>query len=234
MRVIKLALAAAAMLFVVGCGGSGSDDGTPNPFAGAYRSDFSRGISANSSLLVIVGTNGGTTIVVSDTNGISFSGTGNTSHGGTVHGTANGPGGLVSLVGNFHSENNTLSASMSGAVSDTVTCSKVANALISPVAGSYVASYTGTESGTATVTISPSGAVTGTVNSPSAGTLTVNGAIDLSGTISFSGKGTVNGSENTITWSGEFFLAPGVLGAKGKGTWQSSSGASGTWQATVD
>jgi len=105
----------------------------------------------------------------------------------------------------------------------------VAGANVSPLAGSYTGTYSGSESGTFAVQISSSGAVTGTVQSPSSGTIPVTGTVNLAGTVHFNGSGTAGNAE----WAGAFFFIPTSVKAAGSGTWSiPSSGFTGTWTGT--
>jgi hypothetical protein len=94
--------------------------------------------------------------------------------------------------------------------------------------GPFHGSYTGTESGSFTGEIYPSGAVGAQIDSPSLGLVNAGGAASKSGALSLSAKGTAMGGKYTITYSGTIKGATGAA-FTGSGTWQSSSGYTGAW-----
>jgi len=230
MKCIKVLLGLFMIVFAIaGCGGSGSGGGGSNQFAGAYRSDFLRGLSSDTTLLVVVQPNGNTSIVISDSTGVLNKGNGTTTSTGHLSGTATGSQD-VNVTGTFTPgpTANTLSAQLSGGLTDTVSASQIANANVPPIVGTFTGTYSGDESGTFTIQIHSDGTVTGTVQSPSAGTITVSGTVNLAGAVTFNGSG----SAGTASWTGSFFFVPNQSLAQGSGTWSNpSSSMSGTWHA---
>ncbi len=96
-----------------------------------------------------------------------------------------------------------------------------------PFAGDYSGTYTGSENGTWTAVFDSGGRVTAWINSPSVGRFTGHGTISPSGEFTLVTSGTGAGGPYTITWKGTFRTEGGVT--RGSGTWQSTSGYSGTW-----
>ncbi|MGA7992753.1 MAG: hypothetical protein WCC53_15060 [Thermoanaerobaculia bacterium] len=91
--------------------------------------------------------------------------------------------------------------------------------------GNYFGSYTGTQSGTWTASISLAGTVTLTV-----GTYSGTGAISASGALSATASGSISGVNVTVTWHGSVQL--NGTEAIGSGTWTATTGDSGTWTGT--
>jgi hypothetical protein len=231
--IMKLRIGTSFLLFVAllaGCGGGGtgiSSDTTA--YAGSYRSDFTR--AGDSVLLVVVKTNGSAKIAVSDGTGVIASGNATVTPTGAIVGTASGSAGSVTLNGSID-QSATLTADLGGAITAAgLNASKIADAGQTIFAGAYSIHYSGSESGTADIVVSSTGAVSGTVHSPSVGSGNLVGQLDDIGSqLSATSSGTVNGIPYTATWTGTFYLT--VSGAGESGAWHSSSGYSGTHTGT--
>lgn len=229
MKSIKYLWIALIAIFACGCGGSGSSNN--NQFAGAYRSDFTRLIAPDTALLIVVGNNGDTTVVISDDFGVLYSGTGTTTDQGDLNATLalRGLSGTVTVSGTFDGFSDTVDVDLSGGLNDSVTASKFASANESPVAGSFSGSYTGDEDGTFEAFVSFNGNVSGTVHSPFDGNVSLSGHVNEDGTITF----TAPGLETGATFDGDIFIVPGQSQLAATGSWDTNS-LSGTWDATED
>jgi len=229
---IHLALLIMSLFVVSACGGSGGGGGggAANTFAGAYKTDFTRGLAADTTMLVTIAKNGNTTFVISDASGVLYSGTGTTTPTGHVTGTAGGVAptvGTVTIVGDLTAGNPpTMSVTLAGALTDSINLVQVQPQGISPLVGTFNGSYFGDSSGTFTLSIDSSGKVTGNVVAGPTN-IPIVGNVDVSGTVNFQGSG----SAGSATWTGTFFFVPGSSLAQGIGTWMNGS-QKGTWSAS--
>jgi len=218
------------MFVVTACGGSGGGGATANDFAGAYKMDFTRGSAPDTTMLVSIDKNGTTAFVISDATGVLFSGSGTTTPTGHVTGTGTGVAptvGTVTIVGDITAGNPpTMSLTLTGALTDSVSLVQVQPQGITPLVGHFNGSYFGDEEGTFTMDVSNDGSVTGTVTQGHV-TFQLQGLVAVSGTVDFAGAGSAGGA----TWTGTFFFVPGSSVAQGKGTWKNGS-ETGTWAAS--
>ncbi len=226
---IHLALLILSLFVVSACGGASGGGSTSNTFAGAYKTDFTRGV-ANTTLLVTIAKNGDTTFVISDVSGVLYSGTGTTTPTGHVTGMASGVAptvGTVTIVGDLTAGNPpTMAVTLTGALTDSVSLVQLVPQGISPLVGNFNGSYFGDSTGTFTLSIDTSGHVTGNVIAgPSQ--IAITGSVNVSGTVNFQGSG----SAGSATWTGTFFFVPGSSVAQGTGTWMNGS-QKGTWSAS--
>lgn len=230
--VTYLALLIFSLFVVTACGGGGGGGGgTPNnTFAGAYKTDFTRGVGPNTTMLVSIDKNGTTAFVISDATGVLFSGSGTTTPTGHVTGTGTGVAptvGTVTIVGDITAGNPpTMSLTLTGALTDSVTLVQVQPQGITPLVGHYNGSYFGDSQGTFTMDVASNGTVTGTVTQGSV-TFQLQGLVAVSGAVNFAGAG----SAGSATWTGTFFFVPGSSVAQGSGTWKNGS-QTGTWTAS--
>lgn len=224
MRFVKLfALLAIVALTIIGCGGSGSDN--PNPFAGAYKATFFRGGSPDTQALVVIGRDNSTTIVLSDTNGVVYSGTGTTTHEGALTGTVTSGDGNSTANVTGTAQDNFIDVFFTGAVSNGVRVVRFITTT-NPFAVKFSGTYSGSESGSFDLDVNTDGQISGIIHRPG-GDFPITGSIDKSGEVTLST--TVDGVH--ITWSGHlFFNQFGSL--QGKGDWSISPDLVGTWNAS--
>jgi fibronectin-binding autotransporter adhesin len=225
-KIVKSLAVGLTALAVFGCGGSGSGS-SANQFAGAYKNDFFRGTSPDTTLLLVVGTNGATNIVVSDVTGVLFSGTGTTTPGGVLTGTATGTGGTDTFNGTFAAGSPpTYSINITGAMTAGFDGFRFESAGVSPLAGTFTGSFTGSSTATLTGTVTSAGVITGTAsgggeNAPFSGTVSALGVTNF----------TVVAPGVTGTFTGNIYFVPGSTLAHASGTWTAPPSLSGTWTA---
>jgi len=95
MKRISVILALLSLIFVVfGCGGGGSDNSTPSPFAGRWLGNWnSAALSQNGTADVTIATNGALTGTIhNNQSGSNGTESGSISNAGQVSGTAQYPG----------------------------------------------------------------------------------------------------------------------------------------------
>jgi hypothetical protein len=223
MRFAKvLFLFAISILSIVGCGGNGTT--TPNPFEGAYRASFFRGGSPDTELLVVVGRNNSTTVVLADSSGVLYTGTGTTTHGGDFTATATNEAGNATVSMTGTAADNFIDVFMTGAVSNGVRVVRFISTA-NPFAVSFSGDYSGSESGSFDLTVNTDGDITGTIHRPG-GDIPITGSINKFGELMLST--TIDGV--TVTWTGHFFFNQfGSL--SGKGDWSISPDLAGSWTA---
>lgn len=228
LSIIALAILA---LSVTGCGGTGTNSGS-NPLTGSYRTLFNRGVAISSMLVAHVDTDGTTTMVISDTNGIQFKGIGQANSSTDVTATLTGPGGTIDVTGSFLFQGQpVLRLVLTGATNQTINTQKFANVNTSPFAGTLTVATTGDESGSASITVAADGSISGTASSPSGGSFSVIGAVDSLGSINFHGIGSVASVPTEFTYTGDLFQKPTVnIDVEGEGDWDGGA-LSGTWSA---
>ncbi len=213
-----------------GAGGTGSIGNSP--LAATYRSQFTRGVAANTNLILFIQGNGHVGAQISDGTGVLWAGT------GTVFGNSVNAGltpvsssvtGNVLLTGTVQAgAPPTLNISLSGAVTDSFTATQLSGTGVLPLAHTYTFTTDGDEKGSGSFSIDGNGNVTGTLNSPTFGNgLSMDGTVDLTGhavihVASINANGTLNGY---------MFLAPGATLWSGNGTFSLNT-LNGTWQAT--
>jgi hypothetical protein len=233
MKRFTVLAAALLALFIVGCGGSIGNGGA-NPLTGSYRSQFNRGNSPIPSLvLATVETDGTTTIVISDANGVAYSGIGTATTVTNLTATLSGPGGTVNVTGSFIGQSTPqLLLHFTGAVNNDVGLLKFANINTSPFMGALTVNTAGDESGTASITVAADGSISGTASSPSGGNFPVIGAVDTLGSVNFHGNGTVSSTPTEFTYTGTLFQKPTVsIDVAGNGTFDIGGSSAGTWTA---
>jgi hypothetical protein len=221
-------------LIVVGCGGGGGGGeggGPANPFAGTYSANYTRS-PITGSLTIAVSTNGGASIVITDSQAGVFVGNGTVGNTGQLTATATNKKtqDSVTVSGQFVNQGGTITASgsITGSISVSQwTASKIAEVGVNAFAGNWSGTYSGAESGTWTAVIRNDGKVSATAISPSVGTVTLTGTVSPAGLGTLFGSGTGVGGPFTITWEGTFYMQGN--NAVGSGTWTSSSGFSGVW-----
>lgn len=232
-RILYIGVALCA-LFAAGCGGSISNGGN-NPLTGSYRSQFNRGITIASMIVATVEGDGTTEIVVSDVNGVQYSGIGLATTSTNLTATLNqkGGAGVVNVTGTFIGQSiPTLRLTLSGAINQIVDLQKFANLSTSPFTGPLSVTTAGDEVGTATITVAADGSITGTAHSPAGGNFPVVGAVDSLGVVTFHGTGNISGTATEFNYTGDLFLKPtSNIDVAGEGVWEKNSVDAGTWTA---
>jgi len=230
-RMRKALLASMALgLLIVGCGGAGggSTFGGNAPLVATYSTNFTRGSVANSSLVLFIDNHGRIGAQINDATETEWAGQGSVS--GTNITLSLQP--VSSVTGNVLLQGTivpgtppTINVTLSGAFSASTTATQLAGSNVNPAAGTYSVNYTGSENGTATLTVADDGSVTGTLNSPSQGNnIPVEGTVALDGATHF----TFQKFASTGSFTGYIFLPPSSVLFHGSGDWTSGS-MEGTW-----
>jgi hypothetical protein len=233
MKINRLLALAVVPMLIAGCGGTGGGStgggSSISNVKATYRSDFLRGAATDTSVVVFVDNNNNAGAVISDSNGALYSGTGGVTSGvmnivaaGVTSGTL---GHSVRLFGTVSGA--TIGVTLTGDLTDSLTLDQTAGAGVILPAGTYNGTYTGSESGTFTMQISSTGAITGTLDSPSLGN-----SLALSGTLHLNGAIVLNFASGTssATLSGVIGSKPGSTKfVVRNGLWSVNS-MSGTWE----
>ena len=234
---MRIARYFALLLLVViacSCGGGGGINGLGggSNLVATYKSDFTRGIVANnSSLILYIDQHGNVGAQISNASGTEWAGQGTISGSSlnvSLVAVSSSVSGTVLCQGNVViGSPPTLSITLSGAFSATMTATRFASSGVLPYAGSYNLTTAGDESGTGSLTISETGDVTGSLNSPTFGNnIALQGTVDLDGHIHFLASAfSVSG-----TFDGYVFLPPGATLYGANGNWSINT-ANGTWSA---
>ena len=233
MKLVRYVLVFALPILVLfGCAGAGGGSNITNSaLVGVYRTDFTRGVSPNSSLVMLIDDRGRVGAQVNNSTGTEWAGQGTiigSSVNVSLNAVSSGVTGAVLVQGTIvPGTPPTINVTMSGAFSATSTATQFSGINLTPFARGYAGSYTGGESGTFGMTIDNNGVITGSLTSPSLGTsLPISGQVSLDGSVSFHIVNTANTS-----FTGFVYLAPGGLAFSASGGW-SFSGMTGTWTAT--
>ncbi len=231
----KVFLALPALLLLAGCGGSGTSTKTvtqTTPYAGSYAANLTS--PSNSAVLVVLQTDGSAQVVIANTSGILASGTGTVS-GNTLNVTASGSAGNIQVSTSWSASNKAVSQVTGAATDSNVSQTLIANAGQSPYQGFYNVAFTGSEGGTANMTITATGGLSGSGKTNSGQAASFTGASQLTGLISFMGTIKVTGSTLTSNFTGSLYVVHvyTTVGASvmGSGEWSSEGGGSGTWTA---
>ena len=234
MRIIQYFVLLLLAVMACSCGGAGGGaTGLGNSsLVATYHSEFTRGITPNSSLVLFINSNGHVGAQLTDGTGVLWAGT------GTVFGNSVNAGltpvsssvtGNVLLTGTVQAgAPPTLNIALSGAVTDSFTATQLSGVGVLPMAHTFSFTTDGDEKGSGTFTIDGNGKVTGTLDSPTFGNgLSMDGTVDLTGhavihVASINANGTL---------TGYMFLAPGATLWSGNGTMGLNT-LNGTWQAT--
>ena len=156
--------------------------------------------------------------------GTSGTVTGTRQPNGVYSGTSSGSNGTASWSGTIAANGivtiNWTGTGPSAGCSGTASGSKATNNVKS-FAGSYSGSYSGTDNGTWTITVSPTGAISGTGNSAMVGAFTVSGNVSANGSVTMTQA--QGGASTGAVFSGTYNAFGGV-----SGTW-SNAGASGSF-----
>ena len=228
----KALLASLALcLFAVGCGGSGNGStfGGNAPLVGTFSTNFTRGTTANTSLVIFVDNKGRVGAQINDATETEWAGQGSVSGRNVTINlvpVSNGVTGNELLQGVLTSNNPpAIDITLTGAFSASATATQLTGVGVSPAQGTYSITYTGSESDTASINVTSNGNVSGTLNSPSLGNnIPLEGTLGLDGTVSFSFQ--ITGATGSFT--GFLFLPPNATLFHGSGDWTSGS-MQGTW-----
>jgi len=232
MRITNYLALPLLVVLACSCGGAGgSNTFGSSSLVATYKSDFTRGVGPNTSLMLFIDDKGQVGADICNGSGVEWAG----------QGTINGSSLNVSLVpvsssvsGNVLCQGSvvagnppTLSITLSGAVSTTFSASRFSTLGVLPYAGTYSLNTDGDEKGSGSITISSSGSVTGSLNSPTFGnSIPLEGSVDLDGHIHFNAQAfSVSG-----TFDGYVFLPPSASLFAANGTWNINT-ANGTWSA---
>ena len=216
---------------VYGCAGAGGGSlGGDSPFAATYKTNFTRGSVANTSMVIFIDDQGHAGIQINNATEVEWAGQGTligNSLNVSLQPVAGDVSGNVLCQGTVIASGN-IDLTLSGAFSATPVAVRLSGPGINPAAGSYNGTYSGSESGTFSIIVSATGNITGTLNSPSAGNnLPIEGTMGLNGQTQFQFHVTgVDGS-----YEGYIFLPPNTTPFQANGTWSFNS-SSGTWSAS--
>jgi hypothetical protein len=223
-------------LLTAGCGGSSGSASTFVP-AGIYRSQFTRGVGTPSLMIATVKVDGTADIVISDADGLEYSGTAYPSAFRFLTGTLNGPGGSLDFEGEYSggalaalllAAGNAVAQALMAAVQD----NDINFGASTPFTGPLTVNTTGEDLGTASLIVSSSGSVSGTATSPVGGSFPVTGSVTPQGAISFQGTGSLGTSTLAFLYTGILHQKPTLASdVAGTGTYQVDGYSWGDWTA---
>ena len=234
MRIVQYFALLLIAIMAGSCGGAGGGtNGIGNSsLVATYRSQFTRGVVANTNLVLFIQANGHVGAQISDATGVLWAGTGtvfqNSVNVGLTPVSSSVTGNVLMTGTVVPGTPPTLNIALSGALTDTFGATQFSGAGVLPIAHAYSFTTDGDEKGSGQFTIDDNGHLTGTLDSPTFGNgLSIDGTVDITGhTVIHVAAVGVNG-----TLTGYVFLAPGASLWGGNGTLTLNT-LNGTWQAT--
>ena len=219
LRALSCSLAVVGVL-TCGCGGGGT--GTSfHSVSASYFTQFTRAVSPNTSLILIIGSDSKASAQISDPTNVEWAGNGSIT-GDVIsidlQPVIAGLTGPVHLQGTVDTNTSQVNITLSGAVTQTGTAAEIGGAHLNPFGGSYEGQTTTAQ--LITFNIDDNGNVSGTLKNGEAAS-SIDGTVDWDGHIIF--HATFNGASTMFT--GYMFMPPSPppITRKGTGTFGSSA-----------